>query len=312
MIAWLGTPHNECELAVSWLQKMYKDKVDSNVALFGYGEVPKSHDPEWTASEGRALLMLFGHQYFGRAWIIQEVMLATRIVVACGDNSASWKTLARFSAMLTDPRNQEQSANRPFVKQLSNSKGCNIVLAKETWWSRITPNERLSLDVLIVVFNFTECTLPHDKIYALLPLARSQNGDRASTGLQIDYNKRIVDVYDDVLHYLYTKPPLGDADIQDCQKFVKILQQSLGLSPVDKQVQHITEQFLPTLDTAVEGFPSSYHEEMNRIKNKTTFIRTLNQYNELQQQTMVESMEMAKAKAFWDLLESMSKRDATS
>ena len=38
----------------------------------------------------------------------------------------------------------------------------------------------------------------------------------------------------------------------------------------------------------------------------------LDQYNELQQQTMPENMEMQKAQAFWNRLESMSKQDATS
>ena len=42
------------------------------------------------------------------------------------------------------------------------------------------------------------------------------------------------------------------------------------------------------------------------------FNHMLNQYNELQQQTMAENMEMQKAQAFWNPLESMSKWDATS
>jgi hypothetical protein len=42
------------------------------------------------------------------------------------------------------------------------------------------------------------------------------------------------------------------------------------------------------------------------------FSNMLERYNELQQQTMVENMEMQKANGFWNPLESMSKRDATS
>jgi len=37
-----------------------------------------------------------------------------------------------------------------------------------------------------------------------------------------------------------------------------------------------------------------------------------NKYTVFQQQTMIENMEMQKAQAFWNPLESMSKRDATS
>jgi hypothetical protein len=42
------------------------------------------------------------------------------------------------------------------------------------------------------------------------------------------------------------------------------------------------------------------------------FSDMLAQYNELQQQTMLENMEMQKAQAFWNPLESLSKSDAVS
>lgn len=46
--------------------------------------------------------------------------------------------------------------------------------------------------------------------------------------------------------------------------------------------------------------------------NASQFNQMLNQYNSLQQQTMLENMEMQKAQQFWNPLESMSKKDATS
>ena len=46
--------------------------------------------------------------------------------------------------------------------------------------------------------------------------------------------------------------------------------------------------------------------------NARAFSEMLDQHNQLQQQTAMEKMEMEKAQAFWNPLESMSKRDATS
>lgn len=46
--------------------------------------------------------------------------------------------------------------------------------------------------------------------------------------------------------------------------------------------------------------------------NALIFSQMLDQYSELQQQIMFENMEMQKAQAFWNPLESMSKKDATS
>lgn len=45
--------------------------------------------------------------------------------------------------------------------------------------------------------------------------------------------------------------------------------------------------------------------------NAAAFSNMLDQYNQLQQQTMTENMEMQSAQAFWNPLESMSKSDAT-
>lgn len=45
--------------------------------------------------------------------------------------------------------------------------------------------------------------------------------------------------------------------------------------------------------------------------NAAAFNDMLEQYNELQAQTMEENMEMQKAQAFWNPLESLSKSDAT-
>jgi hypothetical protein len=50
----------------------------------------------------------------------------------------------------------------------------------------------------------------------------------------------------------------------------------------------------------------------NGGSNAAAFNAMLNQYNQLQQQTMLENMEMQKAQAFWNPLESISKKDATS
>ena len=53
-------------------------------------------------------------------------------------------------------------------------------------------------------------------------------------------------------------------------------------------------------------------QEMEESLNARAFNQMLEEYNELQQQMMIEDMEMQKARSFWNPLESMSKKDATS
>jgi hypothetical protein len=47
----------------------------------------------------------------------------------------------------------------------------------------------------------------------------------------------------------------------------------------------------------------------NGGSNAAAFNAMLNQYNQLQQQTLMDNMEMQKTQAFWNPLESMSKKE---
>jgi hypothetical protein len=66
------------------------------------------------------------------------------------------------------------------------------------------------------------------------------------------------------------------------------------------------------LDRELEHLSARTSSPSKRDNNAASFNTMLNQYNALQQQTMLENMEMQKAQAFWNPLESMSKKDATS
>ena len=75
----------------------------------------------------------------------------------------------------------------------------------------------------------------------------------------------------------------------------------------------ITLAFLAILgSTAPVSNHNTPEQQVKRQDNAAAFSDMLDQYNELQEQTMEENMEMQKAQAFWNPLESMSKQDATS
>ena len=69
---------------------------------------------------------------------------------------------------------------------------------------------------------------------------------------------------------------------------------------------------LPSTYSAVSAGDSAAAAGASNSSNAQAFSEMLDQYNQLQQQTMAENLEMQKAQAFWNPLDSMSKRDATS
>ena len=61
-----------------------------------------------------------------------------------------------------------------------------------------------------------------------------------------------------------------------------------------------------------DALQSGIGVDASRSDKATNFNSMLQQYNDLQQQTMLENMETQRAQAFWNPISSMSKRDATS
>lgn len=60
----------------------------------------------------------------------------------------------------------------------------------------------------------------------------------------------------------------------------------------------------------LQTLPPKYRKRQS--SNENSFNTLLAQFNALQQQTMLENLEMQKAQQFWNPLESMTKKDATS
>ena len=77
-------------------------------------------------------------------------------------------------------------------------------------------------------------------------------------------------------------------------------------------IQAFTVSFLALLATIIAPVCLAAPVSAPQDSNADEFNDMLDQYDELQQQTMTENLEMQKAQAFWNPLESMSKEDATS
>jgi hypothetical protein len=74
-IVWLGVAADDSDLAMTSLQQAHN--ADTSVWM-------------WSAREWRALCKLFEREYWSRIWVIQEVVLARKVVLYCGNRQLAW------------------------------------------------------------------------------------------------------------------------------------------------------------------------------------------------------------------------------
>lgn len=138
--------------------------------------------------------------WFTRRWIIQEIVLARKATLYCGDFTVDWdcfadavslfatnETLSRF----WDPR------TIPATALVSASKN----LCRRFGPGRIRVENLKTMDVLVSTLTSFHATDPRDTVFAVLALAKG----RGSTGIflnMVDYNHTVLDVFTNFIAYL--------------------------------------------------------------------------------------------------------------
>ncbi|KAE8413143.1 heterokaryon incompatibility protein-domain-containing protein [Aspergillus pseudocaelatus] len=185
VIAWLGEKDIYTEDAFSLIRTVgslsednLKQVVARNVGAEDIVDFRRPLSSDWAWN---SMKQLWRRNYFKRAWIIQEVALAKRILVICGEYFLDWDHIARVSRILTlTPWKRASNMNAhdrkarvdsthtlPLYlnsnrKMVSSGKGCDL------------------LSILIKARRF-QCSDPRDKVYALLGLL----GDHAKDKMRL-------------------------------------------------------------------------------------------------------------------------------
>jgi hypothetical protein len=149
------------------------------------------HSPSMqTQEELDSLLALCENEYWERTWVIQEVMLAKKLVLMYDNQRipwSSWVILHRKEPYLRTVENQEQS-DKTIKNRFEVSKGRLMVFE----YYRFREKQRqFKLKELLVTFGQSKCADPRDRIFALLGLC-----EEGVKGLvEPDYNMEIEDLY---------------------------------------------------------------------------------------------------------------------
>ncbi|KAI3317842.1 HET-domain-containing protein [Xylariaceae sp. AK1471] len=146
VIAFLGEASNDSELVMNFI-------------LDDRASIGRGHRPPVGESLQRAMDQSLERAYFGRVWIIQEILLASDITIVLGDKAAAWADLSR-SVFYVDA-NKRLHLGETYR---------NLVPAVMFWRDRSTLDRPNSLLQFLHATRLYKSSDPRDKVYALLAM----------------------------------------------------------------------------------------------------------------------------------------------
>lgn len=208
VLAWVGPERDDSNLAMDRLEGT-QNLSDLNTS---------------NPREQRALEALFEREYWNRMWILQEVSLASHVIIHCGSRSVNWEV----SNFPSDGYywNMDYPFSHMNFKYRSGI-GYKILLYR---LERQINTTRKTLKELLMEFGDAQCADPRDKIFALLGMA----SDCQAKAIVADYSKTLFQVYHEVINFYYplshdsSQETSSSYDTWDAIELSQSLQRQLG------------------------------------------------------------------------------------
>jgi hypothetical protein len=192
----MGSIYRNASLVVSWLGQA----SESTKMAF---ELLRGPRREWANrldyQTRKPLSQCFYDQpYWKRLWIIQEVLLARDAIIISGSEVCDYADLDRNKMEI-----HHGNGSSTWYVVMNLVKFNNLVMDLEGGYA-------MSLFSLLSIFYAQHCTMPQDKVFALLGLLSKDRLEISSPFLTIDYSKSVLDVFVGCAQYLwkFERPPL--------------------------------------------------------------------------------------------------------
>ena len=174
---WLGEASPDSNLALNFISRIVKlDEFDSLVA------------DERTPQEWAALSSLMRRPWFSRRWVVQEIALATRAILYCGNAYVDWAEFADAVALFEAVESENHTISQnimmselfnhipDFLGEIKALGATRLVDATNKLFRKDDNGQvlerLLSLETLISDLSPFQVSRPHDIIYAILNLAK--------------------------------------------------------------------------------------------------------------------------------------------
>lgn len=184
VIVWLGTESRTSGTAMQWIE----DSSLQNRSSLGIRERLDLTSPERIIQKQTkrwlALRHLCKRAYWSRVWIVQEVVLAKRIKLQCGDSEVKWEGLENILNSMT----QLYTPKRALIamRMVRSSLPARLHELRT-----MHMNHGCTLSTLLQTTRNSLCSDPRDKVYALLGLS----ADCRHGKMVVDYSKGMEDIY---------------------------------------------------------------------------------------------------------------------
>ena len=197
VIVWLGEEDDTTEQAVKDLHRITAMNLSRlevwNDRLLWTTEAT---DRELNAQRIRGVLKIFHRAWFDRAWIVQEIVMAKHVMVFCGPHEIQWETMYRFCSKY---RAWDWTritfggiVRLRAVPDLHESIGIPVLVRKAHKGE--DQRVRQTLSELLKLTTKMKCTLPADKVYALLGIARLSRAAQIAFPTA-DYSLDVAEIY---------------------------------------------------------------------------------------------------------------------
>lgn len=208
VIAWLGLSDRKTGKAIQCITHISRfpesDGDRSNAWSLEQKGVP--------TSDARAMMGFFMREWFNRAWVVQEVVLASRLVLLCGDYLLDWDVLVRCAQFLTwaiTPTDLLQyipeflTAEQRRLLTIVKRPGYDIYGLQVLKSQLEEPDLNIGATVSFVyIGRVRDSSDPRDRVFSTLGLFKRQPRIRSDEALRgriptPDYSKSVADVFAD-------------------------------------------------------------------------------------------------------------------
>lgn len=193
-IVWLGKADAHTKVAIECARNLARIRLNLIASGENWDRVP---DPEpilrrygltrnYQNRDIRAFWHLLQQDWFGRLWIIQEVVVSKSTVVVQGSNEIPWQDLVAASTLMRELRMAPLS-----LEKVGLHMACVgfIDVARQ----QVAAGKVFILRMLLSSFRLAKATDPRDKIFGILGL--SEVLQDAENAPKISYNQSVEDVY---------------------------------------------------------------------------------------------------------------------
>lgn len=188
VLVWLGLAANNSDLVFDQASAVVDACASISDRFVDENQLLSFNLPDATDSLWQAIGELLGRRWFTRLWVIQEVVLASAVIVVCGSKRISWSLLGKLASEITRVGLCATArGNRIPNPHRSDGFGAieSIDILRKQFKDRMAPPNPFGFLSIVGLGREKDVTEPVDRIYGLLGLA----DDDVRESIKIDYSE---------------------------------------------------------------------------------------------------------------------------